>query len=466
MADTRTEELRDPLGNPNGSNPQAGALGELGGPVRNRPAAGAREADSVPSADARWRPGPGATDFLGLEPDLQHGEESSTGGPTESWLFGAAQADADFAPTAVSTATPPTRTSTAQQATPAATESSPSEFDAPFDARFDDLATEVEPVVPPARKPMSRSLRGLAFAAAFLVLSAGGYLVWQRFGPKIDPRQEVANVAPEPTAPRPAKPTPDAPVAVQPVAPAPALSPTQPTTETANSNPDPLLAAIVPDVEEIAFESNATPAPAENATSASTPAPVEPVSAVPEPAPLARSTAPTKVAELPLGQPGPGGGRRATAADWAGMWLETTIPTEAIRGPTRVRTLHVGLVRAELRNREFIEGALYAVGESRIWLDVALGRLSLDADEVRELVQIVGQQGQPIAIGVQALAGLPRVEVLLPGGTMTGRVLGREGDWVTFITEDGMRMRVDALDIRPAPDGRTRLVGAVKTKKP
>jgi hypothetical protein len=98
---------------------------------------------------------------------------------------------------------------------------------------------------------------------------------------------------------------------------------------------------------------------------------------------------------------------------------------------------------------------------------VKLGRIAFDASEVRHLVQIVGAQGMPLPLGTQALAGLPHVEVLLPGGSLTGRVLNRDGDRVTFVTEEGMRMRVEALDVRPAPNGRSRLIGpAAGHKKP
>jgi len=446
MAETRTQDPRDPFGNPTGSNSEAAHFGELGGPVKNRPAVGAREADAVPSADSRWQPGPGATDFLGLEPEVQHGGETSAGGPTESWLFGAAQADADFAPVGVAAA---------PRSVPSSTLASPDGTPPEAEVPLEELEAELELAESPA--PVRSSKRAFAVAAVLLVLTAGGYVAWKRYAPKNGPAPEVATVTPKPAAPNPTKPTavkPPVPVAAQPSTPT-ATVPSV-TTEPTNTIPEPIVVDVEPVIETPTIASVEPTAPA-----------VEPTPPVVEPtAPLARSTTPNKVAELPAGQPGPGGGRHATAADWAGMWTETSIPMDAIHGPTKLRTLHVGLVRAELKNREFIQGRLYAVGESRIWLDVELGRLSLDAGELRELVQIVGQQGQPVPLGTQAVAGLQRVEVLLPGGTMTGRVLGREGDWVTFVTEDGLRMRVDALDIRPAPDGRTRLIGAVAGKKP
>jgi hypothetical protein len=148
------------------------------------------------------------------------------------------------------------------------------------------------------------------------------------------------------------------------------------------------------------------------------------------------------------------------------MWLETTIPTEAIRGPTRLRTLYVGAVRLQLTNGEYIEGTLNAVGESRVWLDVPLGRMSFAAGDIQELKQIVGSQGQPLPAGAQALAGLKRVEVLMPGGSLTGRILNREGTNVTFVTEAGMRVSVEALDVRPVSTGGSRLVGPAAGHKP
>jgi hypothetical protein len=206
---------------------------------------------------------------------------------------------------------------------------------------------------------------------------------------------------------------------------------------------------------------------------ASTEPDVAPVAVAPTPvvapAPtLVRDDAPpARDARLPIDEPGPGGGRRATAADLANLWFEPTIPLDAIHGATRLNTPNVGLVRAELWNGEFLEGRLQAVGQSRVWIDVALGRMSLDAADLRGLVQVVGQGGQALPAGSQAIANLPRVEILLPGGTLVGRVVGREGDRVTFVTEEGMRMRVEPLDIRPASDGQSRLIGrAADFKKP
>jgi len=446
MAETRRNEAQDPYGDPLGQHPDA-----VGGSTRNRPAAGAREVNSPQAADDGWQAGAGATDFLGLESDLRGGSTPNTdGGPTESWLFDIEQADAHMSPTAVATAAP-ARTEYAEYAENALADT---EIEAEAGAEYaESLELEPEPeAAPPARRG---SKRMLATVAVLALATAGGYYGWQRFAPGSPPTQQVASTTPEPTpAKSPAKPAPV-------TAPTPTVAAVPPIPETAPP------AVTAPAVVEPVLELAATPVET-NVPPRAEPLPDTAVASAPATdAPLERSLNPTpKSLELPTGRPGPGGGRHATDLDWAGMWLEPTIPNDAIRGPARLRTLNVGLVRAELVNGEFVEGTLYAVGESRVWLDVKLGRLSFDASDLRGLVQIVGAQGQPLPLGSQSLAGLPRVEVLLPGGSLTGRVLGREGDMVTFVTEDGMRMRVEAIDVRPAPTGRSRLIGPVAGRKP
>lgn len=453
MAETRSNEAHDPSGTPSGPVPGAGS--------RNRPAVGAREASSPQSADTGWQPGAGSTDFLGLEPDLRGGApQAGAGGATESWLFDIEQADGAFAPAgSAATATadaPAAEYAESEDGGDADATSADEEQLADGGSADGETTTDA-----PARRGGRRALVAIAVLA---IAGTGGWYGWQQYGPKPTPAVEVATAPP---APKP-KPAPAKPVAAKPAPAQPAPTPDVPATA-ASANPDdvaPTSAEPVASDTTVAADPVATneipPAPPVDAAVAST----ETAPAPSGDALLERSPTPAKAPELPGGAPGPGGGRHATDRDWAGMWLEPTIPTDAIRGPTRVRTLNVGLCRAELVNGEFIEGSLHAVGESRIWLDVQLGRMSFDASDVRELVQIVGQQGQPVPLGTQALAGLPRVEVLLPGGSLVGRVLGRAGDRVTFVTDEGMRLSVEAIDVRPAPTGRSRLVGPVADRKP
>lgn len=468
MAETRRNEQHDPSGSPQGQYPVPGASSEaFGGPSGNRPATGAREA-TAPPASSGWQAGAGATDFLGLEPELRTGvaEQNGANGPTESWLFDIEQAASMPEPSA-GPAHPMSGApgSYSEPADPAG------ELDEAGDA---ELAPDLEDV--PPEPTVRRSRRVLAGLAVLGVVAVAGWFGWQRYGARLmHSAPDATAVATANPNPKPSKPAPARP-AVEPATDGSATAVAAPTPPTAGETPANSDAIVVapaavetagaPEVQTPVAPEPELVARADTAPTGS--APAVPVATVaPNDAALVRSTSlPAKAPELPTGNPGPGGGRHATDRDWAGMWLEPTIPSDAIRGPTRLRTLNVGLVRAELVNGEFVEGRLHAVGESRIWLDVKLGRMSFDAGDVRDLVQIVGGQGQPLPIGSQALAGLQRVEVLLPGGSLMGHVLGREGDRVTFVTEEGMRLRVEALDVRPAPNGRSRLVGPAVARKP
>lgn len=480
MAEKRPNEAQDPSGRPLGSN-----LDAPSGPIGNRPAHGAREAHSPQAADSGWQPGAGATDFLGLEPDLRGGAANSEG-PTESWLFDIEQNDQAGA-YAQSTTAVETRIDEDEEATEyASTEPDADEFgdtDEPIDAGLDDAGESEDDSSFPAEPARRGPSRVLAAVAILALLSAGGWYGWQHYGQRVmnkfglstfgletastQPARPTPSVAPPSARPKPAQPIAKTPGAVTPPVerdPAP-VAETDPAPTSELGSPDPTTSETDPQAVATTIEIPPTVGEPRESTPSTVVQP-EPPAPAPEPSLVRGANAPAKDPELPGGAPGPGGGRHATSSDWAGMWLESTIPVDAIHGPTRLRTINVGLVRAELVNGEFVEGRLQAVGESRIWLDVKLGRLAFDAIDIRHLVQIVGAQGQPLPLGTQAVAGLPRVEVLLPGGTLTGHVLAREGDRVTFLTEDGMRMRVDALEVRPVANGRSRLIGPAAKHKP
>jgi hypothetical protein len=496
MAETRPEDGLDPSGHEPEAHARARAAqppAPLGG---NRPAAGSRAATSP---DAAWQPGPGATDFLGLEPELRGASGAGAEGPTESWLFDIEQADAGQAATsATATATEELEPASSDaEAFEGGDEAEP----APYGEGADESTDGGSDRAPRAAEQPARAggARRLALAAAACaLLAAGGWYAWHEHGDQL--RGFVGRFLPADAelAGRPAPTPPAEPAGARPSSARPSTARSDAAAESPATNPDAAAAASAP-----------TPAPETASATASGPGPSDaPIagaphdlaagappdaparapttdltSALPEgstgapPAPASSASAPataepglalsrdaasaSRDARLPADEPGPGGGRRATARDLAGLWFEPTIPTHAIAGPSRLHTPNVGLVRAELLNGEFLEGRLHAVGEDRIWIDVDLGRMALDAVDLRGLVQIVGQQGAPLPAGSQAIAGLPRVEILLPGGSLVGRIVGREGDEVTFVTETGLRMRVEPLDIRPASDGRSRLIGRV-----
>ena len=62
----------------------------------------------------------------------------------------------------------------------------------------------------------------------------------------------------------------------------------------------------------------------------------------------------------------------------------------------------------------------------------------------------------------QDLSGLPHVEVRLPGGWLAGRLVGREGNIVTIVTDYGIRMVIETDEVRPITARRTRVLGTVE----
>jgi hypothetical protein len=420
-------------------------------PTGNRPAAGAREVSGTQAIDLGWQGAQGATDFLGLEPEMRlPGPAPAPGadGATDSWLFEIERRGLD-APSA------PLPSAAEPQTAPSAAAAPPPEPDAEPDALEPGV---LEPSVETARtRRTGRHLLRLAALAAAIVAVAGAWVAWERFGPRHHPSEQVASTGPADarTPQRTPRTTPKAAVADTPAG-------------TSTSAPQP--AAPAPD-------SASAPVPPPVAASEPVPAPAEPAARAPAPAPapaptpppataLSRAAAAPSDADVPLGRRGPGSGRPATAEDWSGIWTESTIPFDAIRGAQRLRTLNVGRVRAELTNGEFVEGTLYAVGESRVWLEVPLGRLAFEASSVHALAQVAGTTPAAAKGASQAFAGLTRVEVVLAGGSLTGRVLERTGDRVTLVTDDGLRLKVDALDVRPAPNGSSRLIGPVAKARP
>ena len=101
---------------------------------------------------------------------------------------------------------------------------------------------------------------------------------------------------------------------------------------------------------------------------------------------------------------------------------------------------------------------------NRVWLNLDLGRISFEAATVREMKRISAPSAK-VALGKkkpEELAGLPHVEVRMPGGSITGRMVGREGNRITLVTDDGMRTILDSSDVRPVTERRTRVLGTVE----
>jgi hypothetical protein len=216
--------------------------------------------------------------------------------------------------------------------------------------------------------------------------------------------------------------------------------------ETPPSIPEPVVAVTPP----ITFPDSTATDPAANTA---------PIKIAPSPVPV---SLPTNLRVPPASTtPIPGAVRRATEEDFAGFWREQSVPMEAIAGERRLRTINVGQVRVMLDSGEYFEGALYAVGQQRVWLDLDLGRIAFEAAAVRDITRIttpanaIGKKGQD-------LSGLPHVEVRLPGGWMAGRLVGREGSTVTLVTDNGIRMVIESDEVRPISARKTRVLGTVE----
>jgi hypothetical protein len=480
-------------------------------PPGNRPAQGAAQVQNTNQLQTGWQGGAGATDFLGLEPDLRgpsvfaspqaHSNASSTASGTaasngESWLLSVEDAEqsapTNFASAPMSSAHAPTDIATAAE----------NALDFGADAEGDPAADEIEPIVLAAPRTSSMP-RWIAIAAGVCALAAGGWYFqhWRTThrvpvqtdvpvatkptakpakGPKVATKAPTGNPARTEPAPAPADPTsatlpttaPDTTTAKVddpslPVQSNPGVTEPVATTVPDPSPPvaaDPALIAALDNVPPSAVDAAPTAiTPPDRVTTRFAPGGLPVLPAFEGALAVRRHPIPTASSLVSTPATPPGAVRKATSEDFANLWREPTIPTAAIRGETRLRTLNVGRVRALLQDGEYFEGALYAVGEGRIWLELDLGRISFEASVVRELTQIRGgEQRVGKADPNGDLAGLPHVEVRVPGGIFIGRLIARTDDRVTLVTDAGLRLVVESDDVRPVSQTSTRVVGTVE----
>lgn len=150
------------------------------------------------------------------------------------------------------------------------------------------------------------------------------------------------------------------------------------------------------------------------------------------------------------------------AFDWAGsdtlelIWRGSEVPLEAVRAPAKTLMPRIGQVRVFTTTGDVFDGRLYAVGENRVWIDAAPGRIGIDGEQV-ERIEVL-----PPSTGVQGeveLAGGKRVRATVAGGQLYGRVLKMDGENVTLALDDGGRVRVKASDLEDLGTGRVVVVG-------
>ncbi len=152
--------------------------------------------------------------------------------------------------------------------------------------------------------------------------------------------------------------------------------------------------------------------------------------------------------------------REASASELSGIWSGGAIPIDAIEGQSRLLTPSIGRVRVHLGSGEIFEGQLYAVGQKKVWLETELGKMALLSWQVHRIEHILTTEGVAALgdDGSQDLAGLEQVRVRTPGGVFYGKVIDRDEDTVTLVTDEGARITLRDAVVDPAGKSATRLV--------
>ncbi|MBK7641901.1 MAG: hypothetical protein IPJ19_02450 [Planctomycetes bacterium] len=468
-------------------------------PATNRPAEGATRVASLQQAEQIWRAGEGATDFLGLEqdgtPETPAAAQPSAEGapadanPTQAWLFhmeneSRAAAGQTAAPRAKPAAAPAPSDWSAEslvegQDTSVATE--PDAFaDAPLAGAQGELVGAVagDGLVDEAlsdgrgtkfsgaeTKPKRRTQWLVAAGLTAVLLGAGGWQIWSSGSQgggstTVDPIAWRGKPKPKPT-PGPVEHKPS-----ETPGEAPSETPSVAQTPPQETPTEPIASATTPSeapIEPTPVES--TPLVAESGT-APTPAPADPESTPVFQAPLdftpiAFSGASASEKGPPLATPR--GARRPEAAEIAGMWMQRSIPFDAITGESELRTPSVGAVRVLLKNGEHLQGRLHSVGQGHVSMDIALGRMSVEYSEVSDIVQILEADlsKKPSKGLPDETAGLMYVSVKVPGGHLTGWLVQRTEGKLTLITEEAKKITVDDDGFEPVSRGKARVVGTI-----
>ncbi|MFN0241459.1 MAG: hypothetical protein ACKVWV_01070 [Planctomycetota bacterium] len=502
MLERDQKELQSP-------NAEPGALDESTALYGSRPAHNARQVDSAKDLPKEWRGAEEAADFLGLEQELRGGAQDGglpsadvapdAAAPSESvhWLLNLDETSA----TAVEPVVPESLRPTIPSDVPQPTGEDAAEID---ESELGPFASDDEQVQVPVRS------RSWLRAAALLVLVGGGvaaYVYFTRAPSEPAPTVATRSVPPAPRTTEPSVPstatatipsdvdgdfdtlaeTSTVPGATgTPLMPSPeferwmrdnlrAIWPGRDVLLETNTDAtvfDPLHRAIdVPALRAALAAANEQPDAADVASSEPSPdATIGPridvgSESIASQSPVADETIDVRMEEIAPSSTSKNRMRRATKSDLAGIWEGQTIPMDRIGGPTRILTPQVGRVRTILHDGEIFEGRLYAVGQHKVWLDTQLGRMALMFDQLERVDQISSPQGTPAlgTPGSQALEGLPRVRVRVPGGMFYGKVTARDERTVTLITDDGARVTLETQDVEPVPATTTVIV---RPKKP
>jgi len=412
----------------------------------NRPASGARRATPGEVLSTGFQGAQNAGDFLGLDVEFAGSQDPSQFAADGLDLQGAPTTHVEGMP---GQAYPPAAPGPFGDpvADPAQDFSqTPSSFE-----YGEDLGSEEELGAAPAEESGSR--KSPLFAAVLVVAALGGaayYFAPQYFPGHSEPAPEVAS---QPKPPRPqAEPTPDA------------------NATTPDSTPDDLALQPVDAGDAGGASSSELPVDPSSSLSAHTDPTSSTSSTLANPdsavTPDAPEAAPDLLTTLLAGQGAtPTSGFPDLAGegfDWASedqvelIWRGATIPMEAVRAPAKTLMPRVGNVRVFTKTGDLFDGRLYAVGQNRVWIDAAPGRIGLDGDHV-ERIDVLPPTPPGSQASEEVVAG-KRVRVRVPGGMLVGRVLKVDGENVTMQLDDGGKVHVKSADVEDIGSGRAVVV--------
>tara|TARA_R110002126_G_scaffold23750_17_gene83007 strand:- start:6770 stop:10189 length:3420 start_codon:yes stop_codon:yes gene_type:complete len=124
------------------------------------------------------------------------------------------------------------------------------------------------------------------------------------------------------------------------------------------------------------------------------------------------------------------------------QWTRRNPPEHLMNGEKRMTTPNVGAVRVTLTEGDVFEGKLVAVGKGLVELETTIGSLTLGSARVAKIARLdpsqLNDKGTASRDGDQG--GQTRVRVEAPGGVFTGRQIARDGNEITLVTDQGLRI--------------------------
>jgi len=140
------------------------------------------------------------------------------------------------------------------------------------------------------------------------------------------------------------------------------------------------------------------------------------------------------------------------------VWRGSDVPMKAISAPARTLMPRVGAVRVFLDSGDTVDGRLYAVGHDMVWLEMVHGRVGLDGQRVVRFEHLAVDVSAGMPNTQSAPISGERVRALVAGGMVYGRIIKRDGDYVTLLQDRGGRVTLRGAEIEPLGSGRAIVV--------